>query len=123
MEELDKCLSKLTKSKAPGTGNILAMMWKHPVLKNEPLTFCNEARNGILLSTFSKSSMFVTPKKGDLKLPSNYRGITLTAISPKICKSLLLNRISEHIEPILRPNQSGFRKGRLTLPQIFDKDN
>ena len=40
MEELDKCLSKLTKSKATGTGNILAMMWKHPVLKNELLTFC-----------------------------------------------------------------------------------
>ena len=55
--------------------------------------------------------MFAAPKKGDLKLPSNYRGITLTAISTKIYNSLLLNRISENFEPILRQNQ--------ILPQIL----
>ena len=111
MKELDKCLSKLTKSKVPGPDNIPAMIWKHLIFKNELLTFCNEALNKSLPSAFSKSSMFATPKKEDSKLPSNYRGITLTAISAKICNSLLLNRISEHTEPILRQNQNGFRKG------------
>ena len=62
---------------------------------------------------------FATPKKGDLKLPSNYREITLTAISAKIYNFLLLNRVSEHIEPILRRDQNGFRKGRSTLPQTL----
>ena len=88
MKELNKCLSKLTKSKAPGPENIPAMIWKHPIFKNELLTFCNEALNRLLPSAFSKSSMFVTPKKGDLKLTSNYRGITSTAISAKIYNSL-----------------------------------
>ena len=119
IKELDKWLSKLTKSKAPGLDNIPAMIWKHSILKNELLTFCNEALNGLLPSVFSKSSMFPTPKKGDLNLPLNYIGITLTAISAKIYNSLLLNRISEHIEPILRRNQNGFKKGRSTLPQIL----
>ena len=90
IKEPHKGLSKLTKSKAPGPENIPAMIWKHPIFKNELLTFCNEALNGLLPSAFSKSSMFVTPKKGDLKLPSNYRGITLTAISAKIYNSFLL---------------------------------
>ena len=119
MKELDKCLSKLTKSKALGLDNTPAMIWKHLMLKNELLTFCNEALNGILPSDFSKLSTFATPKKEDLKLPSNYRGITLTAISAKIYNSLLLNRISEHIEPIRRRNQNSFRKGRSTLLQIL----
>ena len=119
MKELDNCLSKLTKSKVPGPDNIPAIIWKHLIFKNELLTFCNEALNESLPSAFSKSSMFATPEKEDLKLPSNYRGITLTAISAKIYNSLLLNRISEHTEPILRQNQNGFRKGRSTLPQIL----
>ena len=62
---------------------------------------------------------FATPKKGDLKLPSNYREITLTAISAKIYNFLLLNRVSEHIEPILQRDQNGFRKSRSTLPQTL----
>ena len=32
---------------------------------------------------------------------------------------MLLSRISKYIEPILRHNQNGFRKGRSTLPQIL----
>ena len=31
---------------------------------------------------------------------------------------MLLNRISPHLDPILRLNQNGFRKGRSTTPQI-----
>ena len=57
---------------------------------------------------------YIDIKNEDLKLPSNYRGITLTEISAKINNSLPLNRISEHIGPILRQNQNGFRKGRPT---------
>ena len=32
---------------------------------------------------------------------------------------MLLNRISPHLDPILRRNQNGFRKGRSTTPQIL----
>ena len=84
MKEIDKCLSKPTKSKAPGPDNIHTMIWKHPIFKNELLTFYNEVLNWILPSALSKLSMFATSKEGDLKLPSNYSGITLTAISANI---------------------------------------
>ena len=39
IKELDKCVPKLTKSKAPGPDNIPAMICKHHIFKNELLTF------------------------------------------------------------------------------------
>ena len=63
--------------------------------------------------------MITIPKKGCLSQPSNYRGITLTSISSKVYNLLLLNRISKHLEPILRENPNGYRKGPSNLPQIL----
>ena len=42
------------------------------------------------------------PKKGDLGLAKNYRGITLTSIAAKIYNALLRNRIEPKIDTILR---------------------
>ena len=42
------------------------------------------------------------PKKGDLGLTKNYRGITLTSIAAKIYNALLRNRIKPKIDNILR---------------------
>ena len=47
-------------------------------------------------------------KKGDLSLATNYRGISLMAISAKIYNKLLLNRLIPFVGPILRKNQNGF---------------
>ena len=63
--------------------------------------------------------MITILKKGGLSQPSNYRGITLTSISSKVYNLLLLNRISKHLEPILRENPNGYRKGPSNLPQIL----
>ena len=63
--------------------------------------------------------MITIPKKGCLSQPSNYRGITLTSISSKVYNLLLLNRISKHLEPMLRENPNGYRKGPSNLPQIL----
>ena len=59
------------------------------------------------------------PKKGDLTIPTNYRGITLLPIAAKIYNKLLLNRIVPEVDPLLRKNQNGFRRGRSTLSQIL----
>ena len=57
--------------------------------------------------------------KGDLGLAKNYRGITLTSIAAKIYNALLRNCIEVKIENILRKNQNGFRRNRLTTSQIL----
>ena len=83
------------------------------------LDFCNETMKGNKPEALSRFPLISLPKKGDLSLPSNYRGITLSALAAKLYNTMLLNRISPHLDPILRRNQNGFRKGRSTTPQIL----
>ena len=59
------------------------------------------------------------PKKGDLGLAKNYRGITLTSIAAKIYNALLRYCIEPKIENILRKNQNGFRRNRSMTSQIL----
>ena len=41
------------------------------------------------------------------------------AIAAKLCNKMILNRLIPFIEPLLRNNQNGFRRGRSTLSQIL----
>ena len=66
-----------------------------------------------------KGCILPFPKKGDLGLAKNYRGITLTSIATKIYNALLRNRIEPKIDNILRKNQNGFRRNRSTTSQIL----
>ena len=51
-----------------------------------------------------KGCILPFPKKGDLGLAKNYRGITLTSIAAKIYNALLRNRIEPKIDNILWKN-------------------
>ena len=66
-----------------------------------------------------KGCILPFPKKGDLGLAKNYRGITLTSIAAKIYNAQLRNRIEHKIDNILRKNQNGFRRNRSTTSQIL----
>ena len=66
-----------------------------------------------------KGCILPFPKKGDLGLAKNYRGITLTPIAAKIYNALLRNRIEPKFDNILRKNQNGFRRNRSTTSQIL----
>ena len=59
------------------------------------------------------------PKSGNLEEGGNYRGIALSTIASKITNKMILNRIQPYIDPILRPNQNGFRPGRSTISHIL----
>ena len=93
--------------------------WKARILDEELLLFCNKTLNGDKPEIWSESGIVPVPKKGDLSKPTNYRGISLTAIAAKIYNRMLLNRLRPHIDPLLRPNQNGFREGRGTVSQIL----
>ena len=56
------------------------------------------------------------PKKAS-KHMKDFRGTTLMFIAGKVYNKMLLNRIYEPIDNILRPFQAGFRKGRNCLEQ------
>ena len=52
----------------------------------------------------TKRCILPLPKKSDLKITKNSRGITLTAIAANIYYVLLRNRIEPKIKKILRKN-------------------
>ncbi len=59
------------------------------------------------------------PKKDDLRLAKNYRGITLTSIAAKIYNALLCKYIEPKINNILWKNQNCFRRNRSMTSQIL----
>ena len=81
--------------------------------------FCAE-----VYSNLTKPDQWITsvivplPKKGDLSLMTNYRGISLLSIAAKVYNKILLNRIRDEVDPILRKNQAGFRPGRSCAQKI-----
>ena len=120
LAELKPTTKSLKSSKAFGPDNIPAIIWKDDNFHDLLLNLCNHT-----LSTFKfpkiwhQSQIIPMPKKGDLSLVTNYRGISLMSIAAKLYNKMLLNRIVPYVEPLLRKNQNGFRRGRSTLSQIL----
>ena len=89
------------------------------VMANIEHKFCSE-----VFTSHSPPDQWITnvivplPKKGDLGLMTNYRGITLMSIAAKVYNKILLSRIRDHVDQILRKNQAGFRPGRSCAQQI-----
>ena len=119
MEELVKCINGFKNGKAAGLDNIPIEVWKSGALNSELLDVCNKTLNGDKPDIWIKSVIVPIPKKGDLGITDNYRGISLTVTAAKIFNKILLDRIRPHVDPILRDNQNGFRAGRSTLSQIL----
>ena len=66
-----------------------------------------------------KECILPFPKKGDLGLAKNYRGIILTFIATKMYNALLRDRIEPKIDNIIWKNQNGFWRNSSTTSQIL----
>ena len=120
LDELKAAIKKLKSSKAFGPDNIPAIIWKDDIFNDLLLKLCNFCLiNKTCPASWRTSQIIPVPKKGDLTLVTNYRGISLLPIAAKIYNKLILNRLLPKVEPILRKNQNGFRAGRSTLSQIL----
>ena len=118
-EELDSVLGKIKNRKAAGLDEISPEVWKTRQFDDILLRHCNAVYNQNPIDRWMKGCILPFPKKGDLGLAKNYRGITLTSIAAKIYNTLLRNRIEPKINNILRKNQNGFRRNRSTTTQIL----
>jgi len=66
----------------------------------------------------SKNSYIIKlPKKGDLSDCKNWRGITLLNSINKLITTILYQRLSDKLEPLLRKEQAGFRPHRYCVDQ------
>ena len=118
-EELDSVLRKIKNRKAAGLDEIPPEVWKTRQFGDILLRHCNAVYNQNPIDRWTKGCILSFPKKGDLRLAKNYRGITLTSIAAKIYNALRRNRIVPQIDKILRNNQNGFRRNRSTTSQIL----
>ena len=118
-EELDSVLRKIKNRKAAGLDEISPEVWKTRQFDDILLGHCNAVYNQNPIDRWMKGCILPFPKKGDLGLTKNYRGITLTSIAAKIYNALLRNRIQPKIDNILRKNQNGYRRNRSTTSQIL----
>ena len=118
-EELDSVLRKIKNRKAAGLDEIPPKVWKTRQFDDILLRHCNAVYNQNPIDRWMKGCILPFPKKGDLGLAKNYRGITLTSIAAKIYNALLRNRTEPKIDSRLRKNQNGVRRNRSTTSQIL----
>ena len=118
-DELDSVLRKIKNRKAVGLVGIPPEVWKTRQFDDILLRQCNAVKNQNPIDRWMKGCILPFPKKDDLGLAMNYRGITLTFIAAKIYNALLRNRIEPKIDNILRKKQNGFRRCRSTTSQIL----
>ena len=99
-EELNSVLRKIKNRKAAGLDEIPPEVWKTRQFDDILLRHCNAVYNQNPIDRWMKWCILPFPKKGDLGLAKNYRGITLTSIAAKIYNALLRNRIEPKIDNI-----------------------
>ena len=76
LAELDVAISTLPNNKATGPDSVANEVLRIPSIRNDILGILNQMQQEVPAS--AKQSNFVPlPKKGDLSIPGNWRGITL----------------------------------------------
>ena len=81
---------------------------------------CNIAwRSGVVPLEWQTGVVVPLYKKGDRRVCSNYRGITLLSLPGKVYSRVLERRIRPIVEPRIQEEQCGFRPGRGTLDQLY----
>ena len=122
-EEIRKAILKL-KNNAPGESGVMSQPLK--ALLNHPDTFIilqkivsNFWNTETVPDEWNIGRLIVLPKKGDLSLPKNYRGIMLLKITYKIIANILHSRLLPIEEQLDHEQQCGFRPNRGCIDAIF----
>ena len=96
--------------------SLLALPETFTILKDVVLEFWNTENPP---DQWNVGLLKVLPKKGDLSLPGNYRGIMLLEIAYKIVAKIVHQRLTPISESLDHETQCGFRPGRGCTDAIF----
>lgn len=122
LEEVRQALMRMKSGKSPGASGIVCELVKvgfdilapylldilHSVWmeKRVPQDWCNAV-------------LVAVPKKGDLTICDNWRGISLLDAVGKLLGRVLQNRLQDFAANILPESQCGFRRSRSCTDQLF----
>ena len=108
-------------NKSPGTDfavTVETLKFGGNELRNAVLDICNSVLNDFgVPSQWTESIIAPIPKKAS-KATKYLRGIYLMSITAEVYNRMLLNRIYDPIDKLIRPYQAGFRKNRNCSEQI-----
>ena len=76
-------------------------------------------QKGTVVEDWRDAEIVPIPKKGNLKLCDNWRGISLLDVVGKVFARILQERLQKLAEKVLPESQCGFRKGRGCVDMIF----
>jgi len=121
--EVTKATQSL-KNNAPGESGLTHLMFNALITCPETFTLVK----GVILEFWNNENtpkqwdlglLKMLPKKGDLSLPGNYRGIMLLEIAYKIVAKIVHQRLTPISESLDHETQCGFRPGRGCNDAIF----
>ena len=121
-EIADACRS--LKNKAPSDSGLKPELWKALLTDSRTFHLLKSLVLDFWISEVPPKQWMmgllrILPKKGDLSLPGNYRGIMLLETAYKIVSILLLNRLRPIAESLDHEQQCGFRPGRGCNDAVF----
>ena len=122
-EELTDALSKMSKGKAADDSGIVAEMLKHgnKALLDAILNLFNDIVVGGqgIPSKWKMTRLTVIFKKGNAKLPSNYRPIAITPILYKLFSRMFCERIQTTLMSQQSSDQAAYRAGYSTEDHLL----
>ena len=121
-EEIVLSLRDLKNNKATGIDNIAAEVLKVDIdtTASEMEKLFREIWDAEEVPDEWKQGLIVKlPKKGDLTVCGNWRGLTLMSVPAKCLGRSMIRRIRDDIDKMLRREQAGFRPKHGTEEQIF----
>ena len=121
-DKIRKTILRLKNGKSPGLDTIIAEMLKADLETSTIMfyeLFIHIWRHDTIPNDWTKGLIIKLLKKGDQSDCNNWRGITLLSVPSKILLRVLLNRIDDAIDEILRKEQTRFRSGRGRIHHIF----
>ena len=122
-EEVERCLNRMKSGKAQGIDGITADMLKAlGEFGVSTLTqMCNKMYETAYLPEDLRTSIFILlPKKPKAIECSDFRTISLMCHILKLLLSIIMRRISNHIDSEISEEQAGFKKNSGTREAIFN---
>ncbi|XP_022240572.1 uncharacterized protein LOC106458595 [Limulus polyphemus] len=126
LEEGRRALQNLKNNKAAGSDELQPELLKNggQPLELELLNIFNKIwRQETIPSEWGQGVIVTIPKKEELSDCNNWRGIFLLSIPGKAFCYILLERLKDEVDALLREEQAGFRNGRSCTEQIFTLRN
>jgi len=120
--EVAEVVEKLRGGRAPGVDEVRPEFLKAlDVVGLSWLTrLCNIAwTSGTVPLDWQTGVVVPLFKKGDRRVCSNFRGITLLSLPGKVYSGVLERRVRRIVEPRIQEEQCGFRPGRGTVDQLY----